>query len=602
MPTPGQLGLLAYVPGPGMLFGLLLGAAIIAGYLARMVRIPRIVGYLLAGATVHTIVHFAYDAPSGSENARQLTAAVEPLSAVKDLALGLILFSLGSIFERTHVRAVGSRILKVSLAECGLVFALVLLGTLAVGYCTEPSLRGAALPVLCLLLAALAVETAPAATLYVLHEYEAKGPMSDAILTLTALSSSAAIVLFHVAFQVLVSFGLIQPIHSTSSLWVGLLCTTLGSLTLGVLLGFLVSIAHAKLPLAETLLIFFALFIVLGAGERHLQAQYGITYNTLLTALVIGAVFGNVGIDAPKLFAAIQTLGGPVFVGFFALAGYSLHLADLPRLGLFGAAYVACRAAGKLAGCALGRRWTGDVQGLKPYLGQALLCQASIAIGMVHFVALNWGDPAAQKLREIVLGAIVVFELIGPLLEKSVLRRSGEVKAITLLRRPRAAAAEGESITLLTLGALARAFGLSRHGRSPDPASLQVRHIMRTNVKFLRAQASLDEVLRFVEQSRDNHFPVVDEHDDLLGVIHFSDIHDMIYDPVMRDLVTAVDLADASTPAVATDLPLSELLAVFRAADIGSLPVVEKAGGRRTVGIVEQRDLLRVLHRSQTPD
>jgi len=600
MPTLDHLGLLAHVPGPGMMFGLLLGAAIIAGYLARLARIPRIVGYLLAGATVYTGIHFVYDAPSGSENAQQLAAAVEPLSAIKDLALGLILFSLGSIFERTHVRAVGRRILKVSLAECGLVFGLVLLGTLAVGYVTEPGLQGAALPGLCLLLAALAVETAPAATLYVLHEYEAKGPMSDAILTLTALSSSAAIVLFHVVFQVLVSFGLIQPIHSPGSLWVGLLCTTLGSLTLGVLLGFVVSIAHAKLPLAETLLIFFALFVVLGAGERHLQAQYGITYNTLLTALVIGAVFANVAIDAQKLVSSIQTLGGPVFVGFFALAGYSLHVAELPRLGLFGAAYVACRAAGKLVGCALGRRWTGDVEGLKPYLGQAMLCQASIAIGLVHFVSISWGEPAGKKFQDVVLGAVVMFELIGPLLEKSVLRRSGEVKAITLLRRSRAAAVEGESITLLTLGALTRAFGLSRPGRSPDPASLQVRHIMRTNVKFLRAQASLDEVLHFVEQSRDNHFPVVNDAGELLGVIHFSDIHDMIYDPVMRDLVTAVDLADASTPAVPTDLPLSELLAVFRSADIGSLPVVEKAGGRRTVGIVEQRDLLRVLHSSAT--
>jgi CIC family chloride channel protein len=121
---------------------------------------------------------------------------------------------------------------------------------------------------------------------------------------------------------------------------------------------------------------------------------------------------------------------------------------------------------------------------------------------------------------------------------------------------------------------------------------------MRTNVKFIRANTALDDVLHFVEQSRYNHFPVVDDDNELMGIIHFSDLRDMIYDPVMRELVTAVDLADASTPAVPTDLPLSELLEVFKAADIGSLPVIDKAGGRRTVGIVEQRDLLRVLHRA----
>jgi CIC family chloride channel protein len=103
-------------------------------------------------------------------------------------------------------------------------------------------------------------------------------------------------------------------------------------------------------------------------------------------------------------------------------------------------------------------------------------------------------------------------------------------------------------------------------------------------------------VLHFVERSRYNHFAVVDDDDELLGVIHFSDIRDMIYDPAMRDLVTAVDLADAATPAVPTDLPLTKLLQVFTDANLGSLPVIEKGGSRRTVGIVEQRDLLRTLH------
>jgi CBS domain-containing protein len=229
-------------------------------------------------------------------------------------------------------------------------------------------------------------------------------------------------------------------------------------------------------------------------------------------------------------------------------------------------------------------------------LGWGLLCQAAVVIGLADFLHTHWDHPLAGRFKTVVLGAVVLFELTGPLLVKWTVRRSGEVKAVTLLRRPKASAVEGESITRLTIGALLRTIGFTGRGKAEAAGALQVRHIMRTNVKFIRADATLDEVLHFVEQSRYNHFPVVDEDGALVGVIHFSDIREMIYDPVMRDLVTAVDLADAATPVVPTDMPLPELMDVFRAANIGSLPVVDKGGGRRTVGIVEQRDLLRTLH------
>ena len=119
---------------------------------------------------------------------------------------------------------------------------------------------------------------------------------------------------------------------------------------------------------------------------------------------------------------------------------------------------------------------------------------------------------------------------------------------------------------------------------------------MRSNIKLLRASARLDEVLHFVESSRYNHFPVVDEEGDFAGMVHFSDLRSMIYDPHMRDLVTAVDLADPSTPTVPVDMPLDDLLEVFRVSDVGSLVVVESAQTRRVVGVVEQRDLLQALH------
>jgi CBS domain-containing protein len=590
------------IPGPGLLFGLLLGAAIVAGYLARMVRVPRVVGYLLAGAAVNALLHSLLDAAPGSETYQELAASVKPLKALKDLALGLILFSIGSVFETRHIRSVGRRVIRISLAESVLVFILVFVATGSVALFTRGDAGFATVTAYALLLGLAAIATAPAATLFVLREYDAKGPMTDTILTLTALNNIICIVLFHTGFQLLVRAGVLETVSARPvSVWAALLLTTLGSVVVGIVLGFVLSVLHSKLPLAETILIFFATFIMLGAGEEWLSDRCGISYNFLLSAVFLGAVFNNIAIDPASLHSAVQTIGAPVFVGFFALAGYKLRPEDLPHIGAVGVAYVVARTAGKVVGCLGGRRWAGDSEHVKKFLGWGLLCQAAVVIGLADFIAGHWAHALARDFEIVVLGSVVIFELSGPLLVKWTVRRSGEVKAVTLLRRPRAPAVEGESITRLTLRSLARTLGLGGRPADRDPATLQVKHIMRTNVKFIRAGATLDDVLHFVEQSRYSHFPVVDDQTHLVGVIHFADIRDMIYDPLMRDLVTAVDLADPATPAVPTDMPLTDLLQVFHDANLGSLPVVEKAGSRRAVGVVEQRDLLRVLHRPRDP-
>ena len=147
----------------------------------------------------------------------------------------------------------------------------------------------------------------------------------------------------------------------------------------------------------------------------------------------------------------------------------------------------------------------------------------------------------------------------------------------------------------MTIEAFLRTFGFSKRKTDAGNEDLLTRHIMRSNIKFIPAGANLDEVLHFVEGSRFNNFPVVDELGDFVGMIHFSDLRDMMYDPYMKELVTAVDLAspDDMVPA---DMPLDQLLERFNASDLPSFVVVESGESRRVVGLVEQRDLLQVLH------
>ena len=499
-----------------------------------------------------------------------------------------------------HLKAVGGRVLKISLGESGLTFLLVFVGTAAAGMMVGDGVSAATVLAFALLLGFASIATAPAATMFVLREYEAKGPVTDTLLSLTGVNNIVCIITFHGCFLLLTAAGVLGDVApSPGGVWVGLTTTILGSLVLGVALGLLLSIVHAKLQLAETLLILVASLIVLGAGEGWLLDHHSVSYNFLLTALFMGATFINIAIDPDRLDQSLRTLGQPILVGFFVIAGYQLHLADLLGLHWVGGIYVVCRLAGKVLGARWGMRWSKASSELRPSLGAALLCQAAVVIALADFVGAYWEHDWAGRFATIVLGSVVIFEVCGPLLIKWVVVRAGEVKAVTLLRRPGSSAAGGASIRSLTWEALLRTLGLSRTARGPRDKPLQVRHIMRTNVKCIPATADLDEVLHFVEQSRFNHFPVVDENDALVGVLHFSDIRGIIYDPFLSHLMTAVDLANPNTSAVSADMPMEEVARVFRDGDLGSLPVVEGPNSQHVVGIIEQRDLFRVLHQSR---
>ena len=586
------------VPDTGLLFGLLLVFAIAGGYTAHALRIPRVVGYLLAGVGLKMALPAMLGIDPHGEQGVELAAAEQPLQAIKDLALGLILFSIGRVFEAQHVRAVGRNVLRISLAGAAVTGALVFCGMMAAGWIFGAPISGGTLVAFSLLLGAAATATAPAATLFTLQEYEAKGPVTDTVLSVTGFADVLCIVGFQLCLLVLIWTGLIgtDP-GGTGNVWLGALTGTVGSVALGVALGFLIGVVHTKLQVAESLLVLVSVLIVLSAGERWLMDHTGVSYNALLTSLSLGAVFFNIAVDPGRMDSAIRMVGPPLFVGFFVLAGYQLHVEDLWSLGGIGVTYMVCRATGKLVGSWLGVRWAGAEAGVQPHIGTGLLCQAAIVIGLADLVKVYWGESwPGQSFVTTILGSAVVFEICGPVLFKWFVVRCGEVKAVTLLRRE-SLSEGGPSAMSLTAEALLRAIGLRRTPRQTKDEPLLVRHLMRTSVKTIPASASFDDVLHMVEQSRFVHFPVVDDEDRLVGVIHFVDLRQMIYDPIMSSLVTAADLANPVIEAVPVDMPLEEVLKIFRDSDLSSLPVIADTESRKVVGIIEQRDLLRVLRK-----
>ena len=200
---------LGAIPGSALLFGLMLVAAIAGGYVAHIARIPRVVGYLLAGVALKTLLHYYLDIDPTGESGLKLAESSQSLRAVTDIGLGVILFSIGSVFEVSRFRAIGKRSLKISLCESGLTFILVFLGSLLVGSLVAQDGLTSTVVAYALLLGCAAVATAPAATLFVLREYDAKGPTSDTILGLTGLNNVTCIILFHVCFALLAAFGVL---------------------------------------------------------------------------------------------------------------------------------------------------------------------------------------------------------------------------------------------------------------------------------------------------------------------------------------------------------------------------------------------------------
>ncbi len=577
---------------PVLAVAVMLIAAFIGGYIAKWLRMPRIVGYILVGAGIHQASGAIYPA--------------EPVwmsslgSLVNELALGLILFTIGQVFELRRLKHTRETLFRLSAWEMSLTGMLTAVGCGLAAW----ALPGMTLPLsltVGVLLGIAAIATAPAATLLVLREYAAKGPTTTHLLGLVGINNLVSIIGFSIAFIICVSLGWIEsPLISPASLWLDLLWVSLGSVVIGGLLGMLLSWLHARVPLPEMVLFFFAVIFLLITGDDWMRYKTGMAFNSMAACLVLGAVFANFALNPSRFEGLLDTIGMPVYALFFVFAGYNLHFGELGQLGVLGVTYVVMRSVGKYLGMQQGIHRMGRAHMLEEKAGLGLLCQAGVAIGLGSYLVAHWQHPLAEQINTVILASVVLYELTGPFLVRYTVIQAGEVKLVTLLRP--GAMHEDE----LTLGKRAaqriKALLGGGRGRARKSDALCARHVMRGNVRFLSTKAELDDIMHFVEESHLNHFPVVDKRGNYKGMIHFHNLRDIVYDPTLAHLVDAMDLLDTSTPAVTQDAAADKLLNLFHHLNIGVLPVVASTRSKRLIGIVEQRDLLRAMYQSRQDD
>jgi Kef-type K+ transport system membrane component KefB len=385
--------------------GLILMAALLAGHLAQLARIPEVTGYLLVGVLIGPA---ALDLIS-HEN-------ITTLGFLSDVALGLILFNIGAIFEASNFRQVGPGVVRITLWEATLAFVLV---------CLVLMLSGMAWPI-ALLLGVVAMETAPATTLMILNEYDAEGPMTSRLLALVALNNVYVLVMFGI-----VTAGLTLA-DAAGQGWLtagyravhGLLWTTIGSVALGALLGLMMDFWATRAKESGE-----AMILSIGAVLIAVGASRWLGLSPLISTLALGATVANASAQGDRLLRALGRADPPLYAAFFVLAGAELVPASVLGLGMVGIGYTVARAVGKIAGARIGVRGEDVPEVVRRQIGLCLVSSSSLAVGLTIQIRTAFPDYAAT-VTGIVLAAVVIFEVIGPLLTRRALFVTGEAKTV----------------------------------------------------------------------------------------------------------------------------------------------------------------------------
>jgi Kef-type K+ transport system membrane component KefB len=393
--------------------GLIIAVSFLGSKLFQRFGIPQVVGFIIIGVFLGP--SFLNIVPL--ELSRELLF-------ISEIALGLIGFDIGSHLLLGDLRRLGRSILFILLFEAVGTFALVTLGIYAITHSLHTAL----------IFGALASATAPAATVDVLAEYDAKGPLTTTLLAVVGMDDALALVLFSVAAAF--SESLLAQAGPPSVLqMVQLPLVEIGgSLVLGVGLGLLLDRIMCRMKVQHDAMAMSIGFVFLGVG---LSQAFG--FSLILTTMILGMVVVNRCPEHGRhIRFTIEQAGPVIYVLFFTLVGARFQVSLLPTMGLIGVAYVLLRSGGKFFGAWLG----GTVGGAEPVvrnnLGLGLLSQAGVAIGLALSSAKRFSayGEEGQALGALIIGVITattfVVQIVGPICVKFAISRAGEIGRATL--------------------------------------------------------------------------------------------------------------------------------------------------------------------------
>lgn len=402
--------------------------ALLAGLLMTRLfkpfKLPSVTAYLISGVLIGPYclgaLHIDGLGFSSMEN-------VTNLSLISEVALGFIAFSIGNEFRLGDLKKTGKAAFTIGIFQALAATLCVDLALLCIHLAMPDKLS---VPQL-LTLGAIATATAPAATLMVVRQYKAKGPLTNLLLPIVALDDAVGLIIFAV------SFGIAKTLISGSvdlvSIIVNPLVEIAASLLLGAIMGWLLTQLEKMFNSNTNRLNLTIAFVFLTASLSMLDFHAGpvhISFSSLLVCMMLGTVFCNLCPLSHDLMGASDKWTSPLFALFFVISGAELELSVFTDVAIvfIGAVYILFRCAGKYIGTFLSAKAVKCEPAICKYLGITLFPQAGVALGMCA-TAMQLGEQG-HLIRNITLFAVLIYELFGPLLTRQALMTAGEIQPI----------------------------------------------------------------------------------------------------------------------------------------------------------------------------
>lgn len=407
---------------------LALSFAILAGLmmtrLIKPLKLPAVTAYLVAGVLIgpnclgllgiEGLGFFSFD-------------YVASFGLICDVALGFIAFSIGNEFRLPALRKIGKQAAVVAVIQALMATLFVDVALLALHL-----ILGEKLPIsTCIVLGAVATATAPAATMMVVNQYKAKGPLTDMLMPVVALDDAVGLIVFAVSFGIAKTMG--SGSFSILAVTLNPLLEIVGSLTVGAVLGALFSLVERMFESNSKRLNVAVAFVILAVATSKVTIPLGgeirIGFSPLLVCMMVGTIFCNLCDFSEEIMFKTERWTAPLYVLFFVLSGAELDLRVFGELAIvgIGVAYIVSRSAGKIVGASLGSKLMKCQESIQKYLGITLLPQAGVALGMSVTVAAQMGEEGAI-IRDIILFSVLIYELVGPVLTKIALTKAGDIQ------------------------------------------------------------------------------------------------------------------------------------------------------------------------------
>ena len=389
--------------------------------LTKLFHLPAVTAYLIAGLLLGPFCLGAIGIPGLGFNSLEQT---EAMSIVTQTALGFIAFTIGNEFRLSQLKAMGSSAIVIGILQAVVTTVLVDVVLIIVHLCFPNVLS---LPS-AITLGAIASATAPAATLMVVRQYKADGPLTKLLLLVVAIDDAVGLLLFSISFGIATALSDGQV--SLLGVVVEPLLEIVLSLGLGALMGWLLNWVEQFFHSRSKRMTISVAFVLLTVGLSMLKFHIGPVhcgFSLLLVCMMTGTVFCNICDTSEELMDRVDNWTMPLNILFFVISGAELDLNVLiqPVTLIIGVIYIISRSAGKYFGSGLSCRLTKQSKAISDNLGITLLPQAGVALGMA-LTASNLADGAL--VRNVVLFSVLVYELVGPALTKRSLMAAGEIQ------------------------------------------------------------------------------------------------------------------------------------------------------------------------------